>query len=142
MARMFRRPRPQHAISELNVTNLIDVAFTLLIVFMIATPLINQEQSVPVNLPVESKSSQSKPDKDTVFKTLVIQADGTYLLDNRRLSFAQVSEQLSAYGAQAKQPVIRIRMDAATPAQKFISVMDVMKKNGLSKMVFDTQADS
>lgn len=56
MARTFKRPRAMQPLSELNVTNLIDVAFTLLIIFMIATPLIQQEQTIPVNLPVESKS--------------------------------------------------------------------------------------
>jgi len=35
MARTFRRPRTSHPISELNVTNLIDVAFTLLIIFVL-----------------------------------------------------------------------------------------------------------
>ena len=43
MARSFRRQHTRHPISELNVTNLIDVAFTLLIIFMIATPLIQEE---------------------------------------------------------------------------------------------------
>ena len=67
MARSFRRQRTTHPISELNVTNLIDVAFTLLIIFMIATPLIQEEQTIQVNLPTESKRPQDTPDKDLTF---------------------------------------------------------------------------
>ena len=43
MARTFRRHRQMHALSELNVTNLLDLAFVLLIIFMISAPLLNQE---------------------------------------------------------------------------------------------------
>ncbi|WP_269799082.1 ExbD/TolR family protein [Geminisphaera colitermitum] len=73
MARTFRTRRSMHAVAELNVTNLIDVAFTLLIIFMIATPLINnQEQTIPLNLPVESQSEQAKPDPDTKFVSVSV----------------------------------------------------------------------
>ena len=43
MARTFRRKQTQHPISELNVTNLIDLGFTLLIIFMIATTVTHEE---------------------------------------------------------------------------------------------------
>ena len=59
MARTFRRRQTAAPISELNVTNLIDLGFTLLIIFMIATPLIQQEQTIPVNLPAEGKKNQA-----------------------------------------------------------------------------------
>ena len=52
MARNFRRKHTAHPIADLNVTNLIDLGFMLLIIFMVATPLIQQEQKIPVNLPV------------------------------------------------------------------------------------------
>ena len=56
MARNFRRHRTSHPIADLNVTNLIDLGFMLLIIFMVATPLIQQEQTVPVNLPTVAKA--------------------------------------------------------------------------------------
>ena len=48
MARTFRHRQTAAPISELNVTNLIDLGFTLLIIFMISTPLIQSEQTIPV----------------------------------------------------------------------------------------------
>jgi biopolymer transport protein ExbD len=142
MARTFRRSRAVHPISELNVTNLIDLAFTLLIIFMIATPLIQQEQTVPVNLPVESKSQQSKPDKDTRFETITIRADGTCMLGQKTIALGNLKKSLATYAAESKPPVFRIRMDAKATAQQFISVMDALKQNGLSKVTFDTQTSS
>ena len=75
MARIFRRPRQLHPIAELNVTNMVDLGFTLLIIFMITTPLIQSEQTIPVNLPVEAKSEQAKPDPEARYETIVIKAD-------------------------------------------------------------------
>ena len=45
------------ALNEINVTPLIDLAFALLIIFMIATPLL--EQTIPLELPLESAKSQN-----------------------------------------------------------------------------------
>ncbi len=139
MARTFRRPRQTAPISELNVTNLIDLGFTLLIIFMIATPLIQNEQTVPVDLPVESKSAQPKPPPDTQFQTIVIRADGTVQLGEIVLPLEQLKTSLASFAAQSKPPVFRIRMDAKATAQHFISVMDALKQNNLSKVSFDTQ---
>jgi len=139
MARTFKRPRHLPPISELNVTNLIDVAFTLLIIFMIATPLIQQEQTIPVNLPVETRSNQARPEPDARFETITIKADGTCLVGARPVPLARLRAALAPWGADPKPPVVRIRMDAKATAQQFITVMDALKQNQLSKVTFDTQ---
>lgn len=139
MARTFRRQRPQVPIADINVTNLVDLGFTLLIIFMIATPLINQEQTIPVDLPVETKSVQTKVDSDTRFETITIHADGTCHVGSEAVALAQLPGRLAAYADDRKPPVFRIRMDKNSTAQQFISVMDALKRNNLSKISFDTQ---
>ena len=139
MARTFRRPRATHPISDLNVTNLIDLAFTLLIIFMISTPLIQQEQTVRVDLPVESKSRQTPPEQDDRFVTITIRADGSCLVGTQPVPIANLRRHLVTYAAEPKPPVFRIRMDAKATAQHFISVMDALKQNNLSRVTFDTQ---
>ncbi|MCF3649554.1 ExbD/TolR family protein [Synoicihabitans lomoniglobus] len=139
MARNFRRQRQSAPISELNVTNLIDLGFTLLIIFMIATPLINQEQTIPVDLPVESRSDQANPDPDTQFETITIRAGGTVDLAGTAIAMAGLKVALAPYAEQTKPPVFRIRMDADSTAQQFITVMDALKSQNLSRITFDTQ---
>ena len=78
MARIFRRPRHLHPVAELNITNMVDLGFTLLVIFMIATPLIQQEQSIPVNLPTESKRPQDKPPAETEFQAIAIDRAGNF----------------------------------------------------------------
>jgi biopolymer transport protein ExbD len=144
MARTFRRPRQSHPIAEMNVTNLIDLGFTLLIIFMIATPLINQEQTIPVNLPAESKSAQQKEDKSTHFVAISIDGKGNTYIEERPdpIGIAELRSRLRLYAAETKPPVIRIRGDAHVPYEKVIALMDELKQANLTKITFDTQSVS
>ncbi len=137
MARTFRRPRQSHPIAELNVTNLVDLGFTLLIVFMLAAPLAS-EQTVPVNLPVESRSEQTQVDKNTRFVAITLDARGTIHIDNAPISTADLAVRLR--GFDPANTVIRIRADGTVPYQKIITLMEEVRKSGLSRISFDTQA--
>ncbi len=139
MARTFKRQRQSAPISELNVTNLIDLGFTLMIIFMIATPLINQDQTIPVNLPVESVSDQVKPDPDTKFQPISIDRSGRYYFGATPVGFSELQERLAGLSQLPKPPVIRIRADLTLQWQQVVSLMDELKKNNLSKITFDTQ---
>jgi biopolymer transport protein ExbD len=128
----------------MNVTNLIDLGFTLLIIFMIATPLINQEQTIPVTLPSESKSLQQKPERGTHYVAISIDAKGNTYLDERTtpVSAAELKSRLRLYAAETKPPVIRIRGDAKVPYEKIVALMDELKQVNLLKFTFDTQTPS
>lgn len=142
MARTFRRHRTAHPLADLNVTNLVDLAFVLLLIFMIATPLINREQAIPVNLPVETRREQAQPDKNTRFVAISIDRQGRYYFDSAPVSFSELSARLVplASGPSAQHPVIRIRADLTLQWQQVVRVMDELTKNKLSKIQFDTQA--
>jgi biopolymer transport protein TolR len=144
MARTFRRPRQTHPIAEMNVTNLIDLGFTLLIIFMITTSASNQEQTIPVTLPSESKSVQQRVDKSIHFVAVSVDSKGNFYLEQRPtpIGLAELRSRLSLYAAEAKPPVIRIRADAGVPWQKMVQLMDELKKANLMKFTFDTQAAS
>ena len=140
MARTFRRQRQSHPIAELNVTNLIDLGFTLLIIFMIATPLINQEQTIPINLPGETKRQQVKAEKETKFVSISLDAKGNTYVDTTLVTARELSARLHALASEAKPPVIRIRADGTMAYQRMISLIDELNKNNLTRIQFDTQA--
>ena len=143
MARNFRRPRASHAIADLNVTNLIDLGFILLVIFMIATPLIQQEQTVGVNLPSVSKAPQPKVKSDERHVAVAIDARGFYV-DNQPtpLTLAQLRTRLAALAAEPKPPVIRVRGDATVPFQKVAEVMTELQRAGLTRITIDSKTDS
>ena len=139
MARVFRRKPSAHPIADLNVTNLIDLGFMLLIIFMVATPLIQQEQKIPVNLPIESVSPQTKADPKERFESITVQADGRVLLGGRPFSIRQLAPELAKFADEPKAPVMHLRCDATATVQQLITVMDELKKHGLTRVAFDTQ---
>src|SRR5438552_1357018 len=113
MARTFRRKHTAQPIAELNVTNMIDLGFTLLIIFMITTSYSQQEQTIPVNLPVAAKSPQTKADKADRFVAVGVDAAGSFYVENSTtaVSLTELRARLRGYAAEAKPPVIRIRGD-------------------------------
>jgi biopolymer transport protein TolR len=138
MAKIFRRPRHLQPVAELNVTNMVDLGFTLLVIFMITTPLIQEEQTIPVNLPGESKKPQTPPESD--FQSISIDEAGNYYYGSKRITFRELSTTLAGLGARPKQPVIRIRADMSLQWQQVVRVMDEIKKNNLTKITFDTES--
>lgn len=136
MARIFRRPRQLHPVAELNITNMVDLGFTLLIIFMITTPLIQQEQTIPVNLPGESKKTQAPQEKD--YQSISIDENGSLYFGSQRVSYTELAKNLAALSAKPNQPVIRIRADMNLQWQQVVRVMDEIKKHNLKKITFDT----
>jgi biopolymer transport protein ExbD len=125
-------------VAELNVTNMVDLGFSLLIVFMITAPLLHQEQTIPIDLPIESSRPQ-RQDRDE-FQSVSIDRNGIYYWDDRRVTFQQVQLNLAAIAGQAKPPVLRIRADFTLQYQRVVALLDEVKKNNLSRISLDTQA--
>ncbi|MEJ1972023.1 MAG: biopolymer transporter ExbD [Lacunisphaera sp.] len=140
MARIFRRKQQLHPVAELNITNMVDLGFTLLIIFMIATPLIQQEQTIPVNLPGESKRDQQKPAPDTEYIAISIDRDGNFYYGSQRSSLRRSPAISWPRRRSRNSRVIRIRADLTLQWQQVVRVMDEVKKHNLTKITFDTEA--
>ncbi len=135
MARTFKRKQSMAAISEINVTPLIDLAFALLIIFMITTPLL--EQSIPLDLPLETQKPQST--RDDEFQTISVERDGKVYWGKETVTLARLDELLASAAARSAPPVISIRADKSLPYQKVIEVIDLVKANKLTRISLDTQ---
>ena len=98
MARDFKRKNKLAVISDLNVTPLIDLAFSLLIIFMITTPVI--EQYNRIDLPDQpSEQDQPLPEIDDEFIT--IDAEGTYHWGQLKVSKDELEERLDRIAASS-----------------------------------------
>jgi biopolymer transport protein ExbD len=139
MARSFSRPNRLHVISELNVTPMLDLCFVLLIIFMIATPVL--EQTTAVNLPKAEKGAGKSADAKVQYRFVSIARDGSYAIGNRTVTLVQLESEFAGIAAlpEAEQPVVRIRADSTLPYQKVIDVMSTAKSKGLVKVGLDTE---
>ncbi len=139
MARTFSKPHRLHVLNELNVTPMLDLCFCLLIIFMIATPVL--EQTTAVNLPKAEKGAGTSVDTKVQYRFVSITKDGSLSIGNRVVTPAQLEAEFATIAAmpQADQPIVRIRADGTQPYQKIIDVMSTAKAKGLTKVGLDTE---
>lgn len=137
MARQFHRKNRLDALNEINITPLIDLAFALLIIFMITTPLL--EQTIEVNLPLEASKNQTSRADD--FQPLTIDANGQYYWGDQRVSAKQLGDLLDTVAADPSPPVLNIRADSRLAYQSVITVIDMIKQRKLSRISLDTRVE-
>lgn len=135
MVRNFHRKDRLSALTEINVTPLIDLAFALLIIFMVTTPLL--EQAIDVNLPAETAKTQ--PESRETFQTITIDRNGNYFWSDQDVTLEQLGDLLDTLAMDAAPPVLSIRADASLPYQRIITVLDMVKQRNLSKISLDTK---
>jgi len=121
---MRRRSRAEGRIyDELNLTPLMDLAWTLLIVFIIiATASV---QGIPIDLPVASDApSMAKPRT----KAITITEDGRIYLNTYQVTMEELEARLHAYKAADPDLPVVVKGDARLQYQRVIDVLDVVKR--------------
>ena len=133
-----RRGRSRRALSEINVTPLVDVMLVLLIIFMISAPLLTA--GVPVELPkTEAGAMQDVPDPVTVS----IRADGSIFIGENAVPFANLAPRLTAMAEDRTRPIY-VRADKAATYESVAQVMASLSTSGFSaiNLITDTGGPS
>lgn len=135
MARSFKRNPQLSAIAEPNVTPLIDLAFSLLIIFMITTPLL--EQTIPLDLPSQS-AAPAQQQGDLRHEQISIIGPRQYFFEDETLDYDQLNAALRDIARQLNPPILHIRADRELPYQEVVTVLDLVSQHNLSKISLDT----
>ena len=127
--RRRRRRARRSALSEINVTPLVDVMLVLLIIFMISAPLLTV--GVPVELPkTEAGAMQDQPEPLTVS----IRADGSIFLGEDQVAFTQLTSRMrDKAGPDAKKPVY-VRADGKAAYEIVAQVMAALSTSGFTSI--------
>lgn len=129
--RRFSQRSALVTLSEINITPLLDLAFVLLIIFVITTPLL--ENSIPVTLPKGGKTARQIDQRD--FRTITITAKGEYALDKQRgISLDQIEANLVRDYQANTNLVVRIRADENGKNKDTYAVIDRCLKNGINRI--------
>lgn len=116
-------------ISDINVTPMLDLAFVLLIIFIIMTTA--TVQGVQVNLPKASTSvSLAKPQT----KAVTITADGTIYLDTYPVSLQELETLLTKYKAVNPALPVVIKADSQIQYQLVVDVLDLMGRLQITQL--------
>ena len=106
MRRGRRRGRSRRALSEINVTPLVDVMLVLLIIFMISAPLLTV--GVPLQLPKTEAGAMHDQNEPL---TLSIRADGAIFLNQTEVPFDSLSPALRDVAGAGMARPIYVRAD-------------------------------
>ncbi len=120
--RMRRR-----AMSEINVTPLVDVMLVLLIVFMVTAPLLTV--GVPVDLP-KTRAPALGQDREPL--SVTIKRDGTIFLQKERVPLDQLVDKLKAVASNGYNQRIFVRGDTQANYGKVMEVMGMLATAGFT----------
>jgi len=119
---------------DVNVTPLMDLAWNLLIVFVImATATV---QGISVDLP---KASAAPSLAKSMTRAVTVTADGRIYLDTQLVSIEQLEDRLRREKAVRPDLPVVVKGDARVQYDKVIQVLDVMKRLQITRLGLVTQ---
>lgn len=125
-------------LSEINVTPFVDIMLVLLIIFMVAAPLVQQQ--VDVELP-ETSSNQSIAVKENDV-VLIVDKNKQLLLANTKLTMTELSQKLKSIMKNKKEKVVYLQADKSVPYGFVVKIMALVKNSGVDKMGMITNQES
>lgn len=128
--RRFSNRAHLQTVTELNVTPLLDLAFVLLIIFMITTPLI--ENSLDLVVPTSSTAkSEVNPAEVQI---IAINKDAEIQLNEEVLTTDELEVRLAAMKVEQPGLAVVVRPHKELPIQTFIGIMDLLQRIGITKV--------
>lgn len=132
----FRARMDTGAMSEINVTNLVDVILVLLIIFMISAPLL--QSGIDVDLP---KSASTAIDPDETGVVVTIDEKGGIYIGETWARLDNFENQLKAELKKASSKSVFLRADSLVQYGVVIDVIARLKKAGISDLGLITQPE-
>ena len=121
------------SLTELNITPLLDLAFVLLVIFIITT--IPPVKESDLKLPTATKHEKDPPRKANYIS---VQADGTLTLNRAELPFASLLQELLNLRTDDPDLNVIIRGDAKAQYKQIRQVLDLCQQANIAKVQLAT----
>ena len=136
--RRYSQRQALTTLSEINITPLLDLAFVLLIIFMITTPLLENS----VNLIIPSSSAANAPVKAGQVQTISMDRRETIKINDKPVAAGELVARLEELKRANPEVAIVIRPDRDLPVQKLISLMDALQRAQINKVGIATKSET
>ena len=124
-----------HSLTELNITPLLDLAFVLLVIFIITTiPPVND---LDLKLPTAAKRLKDPPRKANY---ITVQADGIIYLNKQPVNVADMVQTLIDLRVADPDLNVIVRGDSQTKYKQIRAVLDVCQQANIPKVDLATEA--
>jgi len=122
------------AMSEINMTPLVDVMLVLLIIFIITVPVM--KHAVPVELP---RASSQAPDPAVQSVRLTVDAQGDFYFNEARVSDEELDRLLREQAARQPQPQVQLKGDRSVRYERVAQALAAVQRAGLRNIGFVTE---
>ena len=129
---MFQVDNPYddfEVIDKINVVPMLDLAWNLLLVFMITVTA--SVQSISINLP---KASSAAGQVKAATKAITITAEGTIYLDSYPVSIEELEGRLRQYRAEDPNIPVVVRGDENVQYKNVIEVLDLLQRLDINQL--------
>ena len=124
-------------LAEINITPLLDLAFVLLIIFMITTPLLENSKT----LIMPSSGTTNAPINPAAVQTVSIDRNETIRLNEEQVDAATLESRLIDLKRANPEVAVVIRPDRELPVQKLVSLMDALQRAEITKVGIATKEE-
>lgn len=136
--RRYSQRQNLSTLSEINITPLLDLAFVLLIIFIITTPLL--ENSVTLAIP-SSSAANAAVDPSKV-QSVSIDRLEAIKFNNEPVDAEMLGAKLTAAKLANPDVAVVIRPDRELPVQKLIALMDAVQRAQITRVGIATKTES
>jgi len=134
--RRFSQRNALVTLSEINITPLLDLAFVLLIIFVITTPLL--EKGLELHLP-KVDGQPEKPIRKEDIRTVEITPQGVYSIKGLKMNLPQIERELVMDFRANQNLVVYIRADENSRTKDLAALINACQKNGITRYSLRTE---
>lgn len=127
-------PDGHHAMSEINVTPMVDIMLVLLVIFMVTAPLLTQ--GVEVNLPDSEANALSTNEEPMVIS---VSADGTTYIEEHAVTVMEITDKVQAIRKNNPNFPIYVRGDRKVAYGSIMAVMSQLQQAGVDRVGLITE---
>jgi len=129
---MAKRTSILGAVSDINVTPMVDVMLVLLIIFMVITPMLQKGVSVDMAKAANPRDMQDADKEDAV--VLAITKDGKIYLGSDKISLDQITTTVKDRISGKLDKTVFVKSDAQAKYGDVVSVIDNVRAAGVDSL--------
>lgn len=117
--------------NPINLTSMMDMVFNLLIFFLVATTIVQEEREIGVKLPETTRAdAATEPPRQLIIN---IGADGSTVVSGRTYDVPALSQMLAGVAKERPARNVLIRADERSTFRHFADVMDLCRRMGIAE---------